>query len=117
MAKIAEALVVEPLIAVALEQWPDGGDEPVARDEIRVQRTQPRAQHAATHEYAVLVQRATDKSEIGGVGPRAAVGTSGHPDREVGIGHSQSLALALELPRPAPHDPLALRAPCAARGG
>src|SRR2546428_13913701 len=72
MAEVAEPLVVEPLVAVALEQRPNGGDEPIAWNEIGIQRPQPRAEHTAAYEQAVLVQRATDEGEIGGVEPAAA---------------------------------------------
>src|SRR5437773_1403942 len=96
MAEIAEPLVVEPFVAVALKQRPDGADEPVARYESGIQRPQPRAEHTAAHEEAVLVQRATDAREIGGVGPRAAVGARGHRYRERRIGHA-----AQRAPQPA----------------
>src|SRR5213080_5251951 len=76
MAEVAEPLVVEPLVAVALEQRPNGGNEPVAWNQIGIQRPQPRAEHTAAYEQAVLVQRTTDEREVGGVGSRAPVG---HP--------------------------------------
>src|SRR5437867_2063465 len=97
MAEVAEPLVVEPLVAVALEQRPDRGDEPIAWNEIGIQRPQPRAEHTAAYEQAVLVQRTTDEREVGGVGSRAAVGAPGHPDRERRIRNTQSLELGLEL--------------------
>src|SRR5207244_3330078 len=97
MAEVAEPLVVEPLVAVALEQRPNGGDEPIAWNQIGIQRPQPRAEHTAAYEQAVLVQRTTDEREVGGVGSRAAVGAPGHPDRERRIRNTQSLELGLEL--------------------
>src|SRR5205814_1881474 len=81
MAEVAEPLVVEPLVAVALEQRPNGGNEPVAWNQIGIQRPQPRAEHTAAYEQAVLVQRTTDEREVGGVGSRAPVGAPGHPNR------------------------------------
>src|SRR5256885_16281284 len=97
MAEVAEPLVVEPLVAVPLEQRADGGDEPIAWNEIGIQRPQPRAEHTAAYEQAVLVQRTTDEREVGGGRSRAAVGAPGHPDRERRIGHAQPLQLGPEL--------------------
>src|SRR3989442_13916556 len=106
MAEVAEPLVVEPLVAVALEQRPNGGNEPIAWNQIGIQRPQPRAEHTAAYEQAVLVQRTTDEREVGGVGSRAALGAPGHPDRARRIRSTQAPALGLQLRYHVGHTPL-----------
>src|SRR2546428_2257913 len=102
MAEVAEPLVVEPLVAVALEQRPNGGDEPIAWNEIGIQRPQPRAEHTAAYEQAVLVQRATDEGEIGGGGPRGDARAAGHPDRDGPVRHTPVHQAQPPLPAPDP---------------
>src|SRR5262245_19292666 len=82
IAEIAEALAHFTLEGESFEQRSNRRNEFAARYQIRILGVQTSAFPVAADVDDVLVQRATNESEVGGVGPRAAIGATRHAHGE-----------------------------------
>src|SRR5918996_21328 len=81
--EIAEALAWKTRCAIALEQGHQCAHHPLPRYQVSIRCGQTCALEIAAYVNRVLVERAADERDVGGVGSGAAIRTAGHSPRQL----------------------------------